>query len=550
MKIALAQINATVGDIRGNVERILGAYRRALAAGAELVLFPEQAVGGYPPRDLLEQPDFVRANLAALKRLARAAGDRGMVVGYVDVNRARVGKRFFNAAALLWRGRTAARRFKTLLPTYDVFDEGRYFEPARENPAFLYRGVRLGLTICEDAWNDEHFWPRRLYAADPVARQAREGARILLNIAASPYERGKVAFRRRMLASHARRARRPVLYGAMVGGNDELIFDGNSFALDGRGRLLAKARGFAEDLVVVDTAARGAAAPAPEPPEIAQIHDALVLGVADYLRKCGFSEALVGLSGGIDSAVVCALAARALGPGRVTGVALPSPYSSAGSLRDAAALARNLGVRFKRIPIAGAYRAMLSALGPGFGRGRPGLPEQNLQARVRGNLLMALSNKTGALLLSTGNKSELSVGYCTLYGDMSGGLAVIADLPKTTVYELARWINREGELIPRASIAKAPSAELAPGQKDRDDLPSYRVLDAVMRAYVEEGLDARAIVRRGFNPAVVADILRRIDSNEYKRRQAPPVLRLSRKAFGVGRRMPIAAKSLVPGSSH
>ncbi|MFH1723590.1 MAG: NAD+ synthase [Elusimicrobiota bacterium] len=540
MKIALAQINTTVGDIRGNLESIRSSYRKARALGVDVVLFPELTITGYPPRDLLEHPDFIRANLGALKTLARSAGNTGLIVGYAAENPSRTGKPLQNAAALLHRGKIVAKRCKTLLPTYDVFDEGRYFEPAKENKPFRFHGRRIGLTICEDAWNDEDLLGRRRYALDPIRRHAAEGADLMLNIAASPYERGKVALRNRVLRAHAAKTRRPLACCALVGGNDELLFDGNSFALDARGRLVRQGKAFEEDLLVIDPAAEVPAARWSELDDIEELYRALVLGIRDYARKCAFRDVVVGLSGGIDSAVTCALAADALGPDHVMGVALPSMHSSEGSVADAQALANNLGVRLFQFTITGVYDAMMAALSEAFRDTPSGLAEQNLQARIRGNLLMALSNKTGALLLSTGNKSELSVGYCTLYGDMSGGLGVIADVLKTSVYALARWMNRDGERIPQSSIDKPPSAELKPDQTDQDDLPPYGVLDSILRAYVEEGQDASSIARLGHPKSLVAEVLDRVDRNEYKRRQAPPALRVSPKAFGGGRRMPIA----------
>lgn len=537
MRVAFAQLNPLVGDIRGNLEKTRAAYARAVAQGAELVLAPELTLCGYPPRDLLEQPDFVRANKAALAALAKGVGDAGLIVGYAEPNPAPRGRALFNAAALLHKGKVAARRYKTLLPTYDVFDEIRHFEPASENTPVRFKGRRLGITICEDAWNDEAFWGKNLYLADPVARQAKAGADLLVNISASPFEVGKLGFRRGLVASHARRHGRPFVYCAQVGGNDELVFDGYSFAVDWRGRTLAAAKGFVEDLVLADTDAPGRAS-FPEREPTADLHDALTLGIKDYAAKCGFKEALIGLSGGIDSAVTCALAVAALGPDRVVGVSMPSMYSSKGSVADAEDLARNLGIKLLSLPIKAPFDTMMGVLGAEFGG--EGLAEQNLQARIRGNLLMALSNKRGSLLLTTGNKSELAVGYCTLYGDMSGGLAVIADVFKSDVYALARWMNRDGAVIPQASIDKAPSAELKPGQRDQDDLPPYERLDRILRFYIEEGRDAAGIVKAGFPRALVHDILTRVDRAEYKRRQAPPGLRVSPKAFGVGRRMPIA----------
>jgi len=540
MKVAIAQIDTTVGDLRGNVERILGAYGRAKEQGADLVLTPEMSVTGYPPLDLLEQPDFVAANLEAVGALARQTHGAGLVVGYADVNPRRWGKPLHNAAALLHDGKVAARRFKCLLPTYDVFDESRHFQPASANAPIAFHGRRLGLTICEDAWNDEHSQRRRRYALDPIRRQVQAGADLLVNISASPYEKGKARFRRGLMERHALTLKAPFVYCNQVGGNDELVFDGNSFALDARGRLIRQAKAFEEDLILVDPDAKVPGAEWVEVDAAEEIYRALVLGIRDYAGKCGFKDALVGLSGGIDSAVVCALAADALGPAHVTGVAMPSMYSSPGSVTDAQDLSNNLGVRLYQIPIADVYGAMAKALGEAFRGTQPGLAEQNIQARIRGNLLMALSNKTGAILLSTGNKSELSMGYCTLYGDMSGGLAVIGDLTKTTVYSLARWINRDGPRIPQSSIDKPPSAELAPNQRDQDDLPPYETLDPILEAYIEDGLDADAIARKGSPPELVRRILRRVDSSEYKRVQAAPALRVSHKAFGIGRRMPIA----------
>ncbi|MBI3298501.1 MAG: NAD+ synthase [Elusimicrobia bacterium] len=539
MRVALAQLDPVVGDVRGNLERVRAAYKAAVAQGAELVMTPELALAGYPPRDLLEQPDFVRANRQALAALAKQTRAAGLLVGFVEANPAPRGRAVFNSAALLHQGKVTATRRKTLLPTYDVFDEVRHFEPARENAPVRFKGRRLGITICEDAWNDEAFWGKRLYQDDPVARQVKAGAELLLNVSASPFETGKLAFRRGIVAGHARRHGLPFLYCAQVGGNDELVFDGYSFAVDARGRTLAAGRGFAEDLIMVDTDAPGRAS-FPERPPVADLHDALVLGIRDYAAKCSFKSALIGLSGGIDSAVTCALAAAALGPEKVLGVSMPSMYSSPGSVSDAEALAVNLGARLISLPIKGPYDALMRALAGPFKGTASGLPEQNLQARIRGNLLMALSNKSGSLLLSTGNKSELAVGYCTLYGDMSGGLAAIADVFKTDVYALARYMNRERAVIPQDSIDKAPSAELKPDQKDQDDLPPYDQLDRILRLYIEEGKDAAAIVKTGEPAALVRDLLDRVDRAEYKRRQAPPVLRVSPKAFGVGRRMPIA----------
>ncbi|HAM35992.1 MAG TPA: NAD+ synthase [Elusimicrobia bacterium] len=543
MRIALAQINTTVADFSGNLALIRDVAARARAAGAELAVFPEQTLGGYPALDLWEDPDFLKAGERALQDLARKTGQMGLIVGCVARNPRSVGKPIWNAAALLHRGKVAALRGKCLLPTYDVFDERRYFEPATANAPIRFRGLRIGLSICEDSWYQTPGQPRLLYLEDPVMRQIRSGVDVLINVSASPFERDKTALRERMLRRHARRAGRPFLYCNQVGGNDDLIFDGNSLVFDGDGRVVARGRPFREDMIVVDTEKLPAAAAPYRLGDVAEVEAALVLGIHDYLRKCGQAKAFVGLSGGIDSAVVAALAVKALGPGAVTGVTMPSPYSCATSVEDAQTLARNLGIRLLQLPITELYETYLRALGRPFGEGEIGAAEQNIQARIRGNLLMALANKEGGLLLSTGNKSELSVGYCTLYGDMCGGLAVIADVPKATVYELARWINREHPVIPQSSIDKAPSAELKPGQKDQDDLPPYETLDAILAAYVEKRQARSRIARRGHSPKLVRDVLERIDRNEYKRRQAAPSLKISPKAFGVGRRMPIARGS-------
>lgn len=542
MRVALAQIDPVVAGVRGNVERIKEAASRAEAAGAELVVFPEQCLGGYPALDLWEDPSFIRAANEALRELARFAGQTGLVVGWPEPNPGRRGKAVFNSAALLHKGKVAAVRRKRLLPTYDVFDEARYFEPGGENAVIRFKGRRLGLTVCEDAWAGTPYAGRNLYHADPVREHVRAGADLHVNVSASPYSRGKTALRRRLFSAHARRAKRPVLLCNLAGANDELIFDGSSLVLDGKGRLCGKGKAFGEDLVLVDVDALKPVSDAPMG-DVEEVCEALTLGIRDYARKCGFERALVGLSGGIDSAVVGALAARALGAAQVTGVSMPSRYSSQHSKDDAAALARNLGLRYLSVPIDGVFEAYRQAFASVLTGSPESLAEQNVQARIRGNVLMALSNKEGGLLLSTGNKSEMSVGYCTLYGDMSGGLAVLADVPKRTVYDLARWMNREGELIPQSSIDKPPSAELKPDQKDQDDLPEYDVVDAVLEGYIEQRLSADQLVKKGVPRPVVEDLLKRIDRSEYKRRQAPPCLKISPKAFGVGRRMPIARGS-------
>ena len=539
VKIALAQIDTTVGDIRGNLEKIVYWTRFSQKKGADLVAFPELAITGYPPWDLLEQRSFIQANLAALKVLTRNVGDTAVVVGFVDLNPKRTGKSLQNSVALLHRGKLVAKRAKCLLPTYDVFDEGRYFAPARENPVIPFKGLKLGLTICEDAWNDKDFWPKQLYPFDPVARQARAGADLLINISSSPFHRGKTRLRLKMLQSHARKAKAPFFYCNLTGGNDELIFDGNSLVLDGQGHLLARGRAFEEDLMLVDLE-KPPSAVWFEGSDIEQVYQALLVGIRDYTRKCGFRKIFLGLSGGIDSAVVCALAAQALGKDNVTGVAMPSPFSSDHSVTDAEALAKNLGIRYLKIPISRIFQSYLDTLKPAFENRPEDTTEQNIQARIRGGLLMALANKYNGLALTTGNKSELSVGYCTLYGDMAGGLAPLADVPKTTVYALAHFINRAGMVIPKNSIEKPPSAELKPGQTDQDDLPPYDVLDRIRELYIEQDKSASDIARKGIPRRTVLDIIDRIDKNEYKRRQAPPGLKITPKSFGVGRKMPLA----------
>lgn len=558
MKLALAQINTTIGDLHGNSAKILAAYRAASTSGAELVLTPELAITGYPPRDLLAKRRFVEDNLRELDALAPQIGDTALIVGYVDLNPDVFGKPYFNAAALLHRGQIVTRRFKSLLPTYDVFDEDRYFQPTTQNEPITFGNCRFGLTLCEDIWNIEQFAPIR-YPHDPLKDFAHAGLRLLVNLSASPYHVGKGRLRHELLRGVARRYRVPLAYCNLVGGNDELVFDGRSMVFDATGNLLAQGKAFQEDLLFVDLDAVPQTVQ-PHIEQVAALHDALVLGLRDYAHKCGFKSAVLGLSGGIDSAVTAALAVEAFGKDNVFGVALPSQYSSPGSLDDARTLAGNLGIKLETIPIQPAYEQLKATLQPLFA-GRPeDTTEENLQARVRGTLLMALSNKFGHLLLSTGNKSEVATGYCTLYGDMNGGLAVIADVPKTMVYELARYINRPGAAspvgrsgpdrrsevgfpIPESSLTKPPSAELRPNQTDQDTLPPYDVLDAILKRYVEENKSAAEIVEEtGYDMKLVRDIVRKIDLNEYKRKQAPPSLRVTTKAFGIGRRVPIAQK--------
>lgn len=546
--IALVSFDATVGDLAGNARRIAALAREAAAAGASVVLFPELALTGYPPKDLVDLPDFRREAASRLRELAKVSRAVPLLVGSIEERRAATGKPLHNAAFWLAGGKVAAVYRKRLLPTYDVFDEGRHFEPGSGATIVRSPAGRLGLTICEDAWNDKTFWTRRLYDEDPVADAARGGADLVVNISASPFSVGKRALRRRMLGALARRWKRPLLSVASVGGNDELLFDGGSGAFDAAGRLVAATAPFEEGILVVDPADL-APRRMPEVPrfpsdpadELDVIWTALVAGTRDYARKCGFRSAVLGLSGGIDSALTAAIAAEALGAENVLGVSLPSAISSTGSLEDAEALARNLRIGYQVLPIAPAVEVLRATLAPHFAGRAEDVTEENLQARARGVLLMALSNKFGHLLLTTGNKSELAVGYCTLYGDMCGGLAVISDVPKTLVWALSRWRNREGEVIPRSSIEKPPSAELRPGQTDQDSLPPYDLLDAILELAVEEQRPAARIAKETGAPlALVRKVLGMVDRSEYKRQQAAPGLRITRKAFGAGRRMPIA----------
>ncbi len=541
MKVALAQINTTVGDLAGNEAKILAAYQRGIDAGVDLVVCPELCVCGYPPRDLLYKRSFVPANWASLQRLAAATGKTGLLVGYAGSNDKPPGRDATNSAALLQKGGILAIRHKTLLPTYDVFDEDRYFEPATENLPVEFNGEKIGITICEDVWNDEDFWRDRRYRRNPAVDLAAAGARILFNISASPWHLGKDRTRRDMLANLAAKTNCPLFYCNLVGGNDELVFDGSSLVFNGAGRLCDEGVLFGEDFVVADTNKLGEIGPTVmEEEEI--IYRALVLGLRDYLHKCGFKSAVIGLSGGIDSALTAVIAAEALGSENVRGISLPSQFSSQGSIDDAQALAANLGIQYDVIPIQAAFEAAKAELQTHFAGRAEDATEENIQARLRGVMLMAMSNKFGSLLLTTGNKSELAVGYCTLYGDMCGGLAVISDVPKTMVYRLSNWINRAGEIIPASSITKPPSAELRPNQTDQDSLPPYDVLDAILEAYVVQHQSPTEILRAGFDESTVQRIIKLIDFNEYKRRQSAPGLKVTSKAFGVGRRIPIAQK--------
>jgi NAD+ synthetase len=539
MKIGFAQINPTVGDFQGNFEKIATAYDLLAEAGADIVVAPELAVPGYPPQDLLFKSRFVPENLAVLDQLKKRLSKPALLVGFVDRNEAR-GKPFHNAAALLQADQPMQKAHKSLLPTYDVFDEDRYFQPATQVAPLNFRGRRVGVTICEDIWT-ERYLPRPLYEVDPLRSLVNQEAEIILNVSASPFSLRKPAVRREMISGLAGTYQRSIFYCNSVGGNDQLVFDGNSVAVNARGELIMQLPAFEEASVVVDTES-AATATIPSENITAELYAALRLGLRDYLAKCGFKSAVLGLSGGIDSAVVAAIAADALGSENVTGVSMPSQFSTRGSVVDALALSKNLGVQCLQIPIADTFAVFKAQFKEVFAGRTEDATEENMQARLRGMTLMALSNKFGHLVLSTGNKSELAVGYCTIYGDMAGGLAVISDVPKTMIYELARFINKKREIIPLSTIEKPPSAELRPNQKDQDTLPPYHVLDAILRLYVEENLSVAEIVAQGFDEATVRWVQRRVDLNEYKRAQAAPGLKVTSRAFGVGRRMPIAQR--------
>jgi NAD+ synthase/NAD+ synthase (glutamine-hydrolysing) len=542
MKIALAQFNPTVGDFAGNSARILSLAAQAKQRGADLAVFSELCVCGYLPQDLLERPAFIERNHQEVNELA-ARIPLPSVVGYAGRVTNGKGKSIANKAALLCGGRVAFEQSKMLLPTYDVFDESRYFQPADRQSVFGFGGEQLGITVCEDTWNDKNFWAKQLYDRDPVTEIVGQGSTVLLNISASPYTLDKRALRFEMLRSIALNHKRPIVYVNQVGGNDSLIFDGASMALTADGNVAAQALAFEEDVVLFNTATGKGEIHEQPHEEIAYAYRALITGTRDYVCKCGFKKVLVGLSGGVDSAVVACIAVEALGAENVLGVSMPGPFSSEGSKADAATLAKNLGIRFISLPITPVFNSYKVALAPAF-EGKPvGVTEENIQARIRGNYLMAISNKFGSMVLSTGNKSELAVGYCTLYGDMAGGLAVISDVPKLMVYELARWINREREVIPRSTLEKAPSAELRPNQKDEDSLPPYEVLDRILKAYIEEVKTPQEIAEHyGFDLKLVRDIALHVDRNEYKRKQAAPGLKITSRAFGFGRPFPIAQR--------
>ena len=540
MNAGIAQINTTVGDFAGNTDKILHAYRELVKAGADFVITPELAVCGYPPMDLVFRSGFIAAAERHVSALAVDTGSVPLIVGTVEPNPAAHGRPCHNSAVVLQNGRRLATAHKSLLPTYDVFDEGRYFEPSSRVTTVEIAGHRAGITICEDLWTAEYL-PRDYYGRSPIDDLCKAGVGLLLNLSASPFEVGKPAKRRVMLSGIARRLKVPLVYANLVGGNDQLVFDGHSLAFDADGALAAELPGFCQDIALVKIPP-DAPYPLADHNDVADVHDALVLGLRDYLAKCGFKQVVIGLSGGIDSAVTAALAVTALGKENVLGVTMPGPYSSKGSVDDSLTLARNLGITCHTVPIGGGYEALGKQMADVFAGKSPDITEENLQARLRGLTLMAISNKFNRMVISTGNKSEMAVGYCTIYGDMAGGLALLSDVPKTMVYALARYINRHVEIIPHNTIDKAPSAELRANQKDQDTLPPYDILDEILRFYVEEQLTTAEITAKGFDADTVRWVADKVDTNEYKRQQAAPGIKVTSKAFGIGRRVPIAQK--------
>ncbi|MDC0049363.1 NAD+ synthase [Verrucomicrobia bacterium] len=537
MKIGIAQLNNIVGDLSGNAEAIVSAYNQLVAKGADIVITPELSLTGYPPRDLVFKSTFVPRNLEVLESVMANVGPVPLMVGYVDFNTEDAGKPFENAVAILQDGKKTDKIIKCLLPTYDVFDEARYFQPSKEVKPVMLSGLSVGVTICEDVWSED-FLPSNLYVKDPAGSLVDKGIDVLLNLSASPFHSEKPKERHSMLSFLARRIGVPVIYCNAIGGNDQLVFDGNSAGYSSRGEVITQCPGFCESLEIVDT--EGAVKAYQSSDRLEELFNALVLGLRDYIRKCGFKKVVIGLSGGIDSALTAALAAEALGAKNVLGVTMPSEFSSSGSVHDSESLANNLGITFEKISIGKSFESLKNDLSSIFSETEEDITEENMQARLRGLLLMSISNKKGCLLLTTGNKSELAVGYCTIYGDMCGGLAVISDLPKMTVYELSRWINREEEIIPRNTIDKPPSAELRPDQKDQDTLPEYELLDQILEMYIDDALSVSDIINRGYDKETVDWISRRVDLNEWKRGQAAPGLRVTSKAFGIGRRIPIA----------
>ncbi|HIC92030.1 MAG TPA: NAD+ synthase [Syntrophaceae bacterium] len=540
MRIALAQTNPTIGDFDRNMAKMKDIIDKTKSRNCDLVVFPELAVMGYPPKDLLEKAGFIEDNLQVIKGLIKDSKGIGVICGFVDRNTSSVGKPLYNSALLFYNGHILLKVHKRLLPCYDVFDETRYFEPGPPTSSIAYNGKDMGLTICEDIWNDKDFFERRLYSADPVEELVKGGAEILVNISASPYHIGKRNIRWEILKNIATKYKVLVIFVNQVGANDDLLFDGNSLAIGPDGRIVAMAKEFEEDVVILDTQTQKGETHPITQTDSESILKALVMGTRDYVTKCGFKKVVVGLSGGVDSSLVAYIATEALGNENVLGVAMPSPYTSKESMEDAAKLSKNLGIPLEIIPISKIFQAYLKELSSVFKGRAEDVTEENIQARIRGNILMALSNKFGYLVLSTGNKSELATGYCTLYGDMSGGLAVISDVPKTMVYELARYVNREGEIIPQRVLEKPPSAELRPGQLDQDTLPPYEVLDGILREYIEHSKSPSEIIREGYDPEIVREVIKKVERNEYKRKQAAPGLKITTKAFGYGRRYPIA----------
>ncbi|MEN6461700.1 MAG: NAD+ synthase [Syntrophomonas sp.] len=546
MKVTIAQLNPIVGDLKYNLNKLAEILPEAQKAGSDLVILPELYLVGYPPRDLLEKPWFIEQVSHAvdeLKMLSTQYPEIGILIGAPLPNEHKQGRALRNSALLIYQGKVIFQQDKSLLPVYDVFDETRYFEPAQEIDIVLFKGYQLAISICEDAWNDPDFWPAgKMYSLDPIEVLGRKRPDIFINISASPFCVGKEKTRFKLISNHARRHKVPFIYINQVGGNDELIFDGRSMFIDARGEEVLVGSAFKECVTTVDVESAGNQVSFEAQEEIESIYQALVLGIHDYLHKCGFSKAVIGLSGGIDSAVTCCLAVEALGPKNVLGISMPSPYSSSGSIEDSKQLAGNLGIPLEVIPVSDIYESYLQTTEKYFDRTNIGLTQENIQARIRGNILMAFSNRYDNLVLTTGNKSEMAVGYCTLYGDMSGGLSVLSDVPKTMVYDLARFINRKKEIIPVIIIEKAPSAELKPDQRDQDTLPPYDILDQILNLYIEHDFSTAQIIDRGFDPVIVQWVVKAVNRNEYKRRQAAPGLKVTSKAFGVGRRMPVAAR--------
>lgn len=545
MRVTIAQLNPVVGDIQGNLNRIIDTLSRGSKDSSDLIVFPELFITGYPPRDLLERPWFIEKAQEAIDKIVNVSENHleaGILFGAPLPTKKDTGRGLYNCALLIHQGKILLKQHKSLLPTYDVFDEARYFDPGPENQTVPFKGEKLGISICEDAWNDPELWLRRQYSYDPIDTLAKKGATILVNISASPFHVGKEEIRYRIIRNHAKKHGIPFVFVNQVGGNDELIFDGRSFCVDKSGEPIEVFASFQEHVHTVEMSSSGKPGTYLPQEKIESVYQALVLGIRDYLRKCGFSKAVLGLSGGIDSAVACCLATEALGSEHVHGISMPGPYSSKGSVDESRKLARNLRIKFEVVSISSIYSCYLESLKESLQGRESDVTEENIQARIRGNILMAFSNKFGYLVLSTGNKSELAVGYCTLYGDMSGGLAVISDVPKTMVYQLAHYINREGEVIPKETIQKPPSAELKPNQRDQDTLPPYEVLDQILDCYLDKGYSYQQIVKMDFDPETVKWVIRAVNTNEYKRRQAVPGLKVTTKAFGMGRRMPIAAR--------